>query len=121
MPKVLVVDDEANILKLVEANLAADGYKVLVASGGDEALRLAHTRHPDLVLLDLTMPGMSGWDVLMAIRTSPKLRKIPVIIMTAVVPDGEEYRIRGMKTDGYLVKPFTIDELSQKVEKVLGG
>lgn len=120
MPKILVVDDEANIRKLVKANLAADGYGVLVASSGEEALRLAQTEHPDLVLLDLMMSGMSGWDVLMAIRTSPKLRKIPVVIMTAVVPDEEEYQIRGMRTDGYLVKPFTIDELAHKVMEALG-
>ena len=121
MPKVLVVDDEANIRKLVKANLAADGYKTLVASGGDEALSLARAEHPDLVLLDLMMPGMSGWEVLMAIRTSPKLRKIPVVIMTAAVPDGEEYQVRGMRTDGYLLKPFTVHELLYKIKGVLGG
>jgi CheY-like chemotaxis protein len=121
MPKVLVVDDEANIRKLVQANLTTEGYKVLVAPGGDEALRQAKTEQPDLVLLDLMMPGMSGWEVLNNIRTSPELREIPVVIMTAIVPDEEEYRARSMKPNGYMVKPFTIHELLQEVRKVLGG
>ena len=121
MPKILVIEDEASIQKVVKANLAASGYRVLVAANGEEGLRLARAEHPDLVLLDLRLPAMSGWDVLMAIRTSPKLRKIPVVIMSATIPNGEEYRIRGMRTAGYLVKHFTVDELLQQVKKVLGG
>jgi len=121
LPKVLVIDDEANIRKLVKANLTGDGYKAFATSNGNEALRLAQTERPDLVLLDLMMPSMSGWDVLMFIRTSPELQKTPVVIMTAVTPDGDEYQICGMKIDGYLVKPFTIRGLLHKVKKAPEG
>lgn len=121
MPKILVVEDEASIQKLVKANLAASGYQVLVASNGEEALRLAQTEHPDLVLLDLRLPGMSGWDVLMAIRTSEELREMLVVIMTAVVPDGGENLFHHLRVDGYLAKPFTTDELLHLVKEVLGG
>lgn len=121
MPTILIIEDEKSIQKLAKANLTASGYQVLVADNGEEGLRLAQVERPDLVLLDLMLPGMSGWDVLISIRLSQKLRKIPVVVMTAVVPDGEEYRIRGMRTAGYLVKPFTVDELLDKVKEVLGG
>lgn len=120
MPKILVIEDELNIQKLVKANLTAGGYQVLVAANGEEGLRLAQAEYPNLILLDLMMPGMSGWDVLMVLKTNQKLRKIPVIIMTAAVPEGEEYKIRSMRAAGYLVKPFSIDELLRQVKQVLG-
>ena len=120
MAKVLVIDDELNLRKLVKANLTARGYQVTVAADGEEGLRLAQLERPDLILLDLMLPGMSGWDVLMVLKTTQKLRKIPVIIMTAVVPEGGEYKIRSMRTAGYLVKPFGVDELMRQVEQVLG-
>jgi len=121
LSKVLVVEDEASIQKLAKANLTASGYQVLVAGSGEAALRLVQTEHPDLVLLDLRLPGMSGWDVLLAIRTSKNLRGIPVVIMTAVVPDGGENLIRHLRADGYLTKPFTVDDLLHQVKEVLGG
>jgi len=120
LPKVLVVEDERDIQKLVKANLTARGYQVAVAPDGEEGLRLAESEHPHLILLDLRLPGMSGWDVLMALKTNQKLRKIPVIIMTAAVPEGEEYRIRGMRAASYLVKPFGVDELLRQVKQILG-
>ena len=102
MPKILVIEDETNIQKLVKANLTASGYQVLVAANGEK------------------MPGMSGWDVLMVLKANQRLRRIPVIIMTATVPDSEEYKIRGMRATGYLVKPFSADELLRQVKQVLG-
>jgi DNA-binding response OmpR family regulator len=121
LPKILVIEDEASIQKLTKANLTASGYRVLTAIDGEEGLRMAKTECPDLVLLDLILPGISGWDVLTAIRTSPKLRKTPVVIMTAAVLESDEYQIRGMRTANYLVKPFAVDELLHKVKRILGG
>jgi len=71
-------------------------------------------------LLDLRLPGMSGWDVLMSLKTNRKLQKIPVIIMTATVPQSQEYKFPGMRTAGYLVKPFDVDELLDQVKQALG-
>ncbi len=120
MPKILVIEDAPNIRKLVKANLTASGYEVLVAANGEEGLRLAQQEYPNLILLDLRLPGMSGWDILMTLKTNRKLQKVPVIIMTATVPQSEEYKLPGMITAGYLVKPFTVDELLCKVKQVLG-
>jgi len=120
VPKILVIEDESNIQKLAKANLTASGYKVFLAANGEKGLELAKLEHPNLILLDLRMPGMSGWDVLMALKTNQRLQKIPVIIMTATVPDSEEYKIRGMRTAGYLHKPFTVDELLRQVKQALG-
>ena len=94
---------------------------MLVAGNGEDGLELAELERPNLILLDLRMPGMSGWDVLMALKADRKLRRIPVIIMTATVPEAEEYKIRGMRAAGYLAKPFSADELMRQVKQVLGG
>ncbi len=120
MPKILVIEDEANIQKLMKTNLTASGYRVLVAGNGEEGLKLAQQEHPNLVLLDLRLPGMSGWDILMHIKTNRRLQKTPVIIMTATVPQNQEYKFPSMRTAGYLVKPFEVDELLRKVKQVLG-
>ncbi len=120
MPKILVIEDELNIQKLAKANLTASGYEVLVAGNGEEGLRLAQQEHPNLILLDLRLPGMSGWDFLMILKTNQKLRKIPVIIMTATVPQSGEYKFPSMRTAGYLTKPFTVDELLRQVKQALG-
>ena len=120
MSKILVIDDELNLRKLAKANLTARGYQVVLAADGEQGLKLAQLDPPHLILLDLMLPGMSGWDVLMALKTNQKLKKIPVIIMTATVPEGEEYKIRSMRAAGYLVKPFGVDELMRQVEQVLG-
>ena len=120
MPKILVIDDEPNIQKLAEANLTARGFQVLVAADGEEGVRLAQREHPNLILLDLRLPGMSGWDVLMILKTDRKLRKIPVIIMTATVPQSEESKSLSMRTAGYLVKPFDINEMMRQVRLAIG-
>ena len=120
MPKILVIEDEVNMQKVVRVNLTARGYQVLVAPNGEKGLELAQLEHPDLILLDLMLPAMSGWDVLMALKTNRKLQKIPVIIMTAAVLEGEEYRLRSMRAASYLVKPFGIEALMHDVKQALG-
>ena len=121
MPKILVIEDEQNIQKLTKANLTASGYQVLVAPDGEEGVSLAQLEHSDLILLDLMLPGMSGWDVLIALKANPKLRKIPVIIMTASGREDEENKARSMRAAGYLVKPFGVDELMRQVKLTLGS
>ena len=74
MPKILVIEDEANVQKLAKTNLTASGYRVLTAGNGEEGLRLAQREHPSLILLDLRLPGMSGWDVLMLLKTNRPAR-----------------------------------------------
>ena len=120
MPKILLVDDEPNIQKLLKASLAARGYDVLVASDGEEALEVAQLECPDLVLLDLKIPRLSGWDVLTALKANEKLHKTQVIIMTGAANPSDEDKARSMGAVGCLAKPFTPDELMCEINLVLG-
>lgn len=117
--RILVVDNEPNILKLAKANLVASGYEVLTASDGEGGLRLVRAESPHLVLLDLRMQGMSGWDILKILKADPGLQKTPVIVMTASVRTNQEDRALGAGAAGYLVKPFTIEELLRKVKQAI--
>ncbi len=119
MAKILVIDDEQNLLKLVRVNLVTRGYQVFTAPTGEEGLKLARTKGPDLILLDLMLPGISGWDVLAALKGDRELGKIPVIILTAAEQQIEKRRIKSMGAWGYLAKPFGIDQLLRQVGKAL--
>ncbi len=117
---ILVIEDEENIQKLIKANLAASGHEVLVATSGEEGLRLAQERKPDLILLDIMMPGISGWDVLNRLKAvSGGEGAPPIIIITAAVRQGDAEKARTLGTAGYLTKPFTAEELLRKVQKAL--
>jgi two-component system response regulator VicR len=114
--KILVVDDEQSITDLLEYNLQRDGYQVIVAHDGRQALRLAQVEQPDLVILDLMLPGLDGLDVCRALqRESP----IPIIMLTA--RDEEVDRVVGLElgADDYVTKPFSVRELMARVKAVL--
>lgn len=114
--KILTVDDEPRFVRLVEANLQAAGYEVLTASEGKTAVDIVANQSPDLVLLDVMMPEMNGFQALDRIR---EFSTVPVIMLTA---KGEEAaRIEGLNrgADDYVVKPFSADELLARVKAVL--
>ncbi|MCC6312907.1 MAG: response regulator transcription factor [Thermomicrobiales bacterium] len=113
---VLVVDDEPAIVRLVRAKLQADGYAVIAAGGGEEALRLLETERPDLIVLDLMMPGMDGFETLRRVRERDQT---PVILLTARTGDAD--KLRGLQggADDYVTKPFNPDELAARVAAVL--
>jgi DNA-binding response OmpR family regulator len=113
---VMVVDDEPAIVRLVRAKLQADDYAVITASRGEEALELLEDERPDLVVLDLMMPGMDGFETLRHIR---EIGQIPVIMLTA--RSGDADKVRGLQggADDYLTKPFNPDELSARIAAVL--
>jgi DNA-binding response OmpR family regulator len=119
MAKILVIDDEQNLRRLAQVNLEANKYEVITATSGIEGLKAAEQEHPDLVLLDVRMPDMSGWDVLMALKMSRKLKKIPVVIMSASPPYKDEQKLRNLRTSGWLLKPFSVEELLQEVKRRL--
>ena len=109
--RILVVDDiEANI-RLLQAKLEAEYYEVLTASDGPTALALAASEKPDIVLLDVMMPGMDGFAVCRRMKDDPETRHIPVVLLTAL--DGRADRVTGLEAgaDDYLVKPFAMEEL----------
>ena len=123
MASVLVVDDEDDIRELVRINLELDGHAVTTASSGAEALdRLQGTR-PDVVVLDVMMPGMDGWEVLSRIKAdrSPELSGVPVLMLTARTDDMD--RIRGGIEGAirYITKPFSLADLREEVKHALEG
>ena len=116
MSKILVVDDEQSIVDVLAYNLAKAGHQPIVARDGEAALRLARAEQPDLVILDLMLPGMDGLDVCRAIRKDGSL---PIIMLTA--KDEEVDRVVGLElgADDYVVKPFSVRELMARVKSVL--
>ncbi|HSU13720.1 response regulator transcription factor [Longimicrobium sp.] len=116
---ILVVDDEPDISALVAYHLARESYRVRTASSGPEAIRAAEVERPDLVILDLMLPGMSGLQVLEELRRRPETQEIPVILLTA--RREEQDRITGLKlgADDYVAKPFSPQELILRVGAVL--
>ena len=123
MATVLVVDDEADIRDLVRLNLELDGHHVLTARDGAEALDLARQHHPDVMLLDVMMPGLDGWEVLRQIKATQdrEVGEIPVVMLTARAGDLD--RIRGGIEGAvrYVTKPFDVDELRAEVTGALEG
>jgi len=117
MPRILIVDDEPAIVRGLEDNLRFEGYETLAASSGEQGLARALGEAPDLVLLDVTMPGRSGWDVCRELRQ--RGLDVPIIMLTA---RGEEAdRVRGLElgADDYVTKPFSLRELLARVRAVL--
>jgi two-component system, OmpR family, KDP operon response regulator KdpE len=113
---VLVVDDEPRILRFVRAELESDGYRVLVAANGRQAIDLHESERPALVILDLIMPDMDGFDVLRRLRVSART---PVIVLTARASDVDKIRGLDLGADDYLTKPFNPEELSARMRAVL--
>ncbi|MGE5311126.1 MAG: response regulator [Nitrospirota bacterium] len=118
-PAILVVEDDVDILRLITYNLETSGFDVVAAQDGYEALALARRRAPDLIVLDLVLPGLDGLEVCKELKRSEATRKIPVLMLTA---RGEEIdRIVGLElgADDYVAKPFSPRELMLRVRAIL--
>jgi two-component system alkaline phosphatase synthesis response regulator PhoP len=120
MSKILVVDDEQSIVDLLEYNLRQNGYEVVAASDGYTALQRARSEQPDLIILDLMLPGPDGFDVCRQLRREAKVATgVPIIMLTA--RDEEVDRVVGLElgADDYVTKPFSVRELLARVKAVL--
>jgi len=115
-PVVLVVDDEPQILRVMRASLPIRGYEVLTATSGEEALNELSKRVPDLVILDLAMPGMSGLEVCRRIR---EFSSVPVIVLSAKGSESDKVAALDLGADDYVTKPFGMDELLARARAVL--
>jgi phosphate regulon transcriptional regulator PhoB len=114
--KVLVVDDEESVRELIELYLTKEGFDVVLAKDGKEALRLNGEHHPDLIVLDLMLPGLDGWEVCKQIRSASR---VPIIMLTARAEEVD--RVVGLElgADDYVVKPFSPREMVARVKAVL--
>lgn len=119
--KILIVDDEPEICKALKIRVESSGYEAILASDGDEALKKVREMKPDLILLDIMLPKMSGFKVCRMIKFDSKYKKIPVIMLT--VRAGKEDRLLGIQSgaEEYITKPFSDDELMLRIGKYIGG
>jgi len=119
--RVVCIEDEPEMIDLVRLILGRKGFYVIGANGGIEGLETVRREKPDLVLLDLMMPDMDGWEVYQQIKADSALREIPVIVVTAKAQSID--KVLGLhiaKVDDYITKPFGPQELLESVEKILG-
>ena len=116
---IYIVEDDGDIAELIDFNLSVQGYETKVISNGDEAYDLIIEYPPDLLLLDLSLPGLSGIEIAKYIRSNPEVKDLPIIMLTA--RSQETDKIIGLKTgaDDYITKPFSVKELTARIEAIL--
>jgi len=116
--KILVVDDEKHIVRLVQVNLERRGYQVITAYDGIECLEKVKKEKPDLIILDVMMPRLDGFETLKRLKSDPETRDIPVVMLTARAQDKDVLTGYVLGTDLYLTKPFSPIELLTMVERI---
>ncbi len=118
--KILIAEDSPTVRRVVAARLAADGYAVIEAADGEEALALAQSEQPDLLILDKVMPKLDGFEVVRALREDPRTRAMPIVMLTDRT--GEDDVLGGLQlgVEEYMPKPFSPHELSARVRRALG-
>jgi DNA-binding response OmpR family regulator len=117
---VLVIDDDQHLLRTIADFLRFEGFEVLTAADGKQALALLTIERPDIILLDVMMPGMDGGEVAQSIRTMPALKSTPIIFTTAVVSKSEARTHDGqIGGESFLAKPFNLDELTSRIRETL--
>lgn len=119
--RILIADDEPNIVISLEYLMRREGHTVSIARDGQEALEHIRSERPDLVLLDVMMPGKSGFEVLQAVRTDEALAGIKVLMLTAKGRDTDIAKGLALGADGYMTKPFSTRELAERVRALLGS
>jgi two-component system phosphate regulon response regulator PhoB len=117
--RILAVDDEADILELVQHNLTREGFEVILARDGENALRLAEKETPVFILLDWMLPGMSGLDILKHLKNNPKTERIPVVMLTVKNADADVALGLELGADDYITKPFSPRVLVARVRAIL--
>ncbi|MDI6873123.1 response regulator transcription factor [Candidatus Solincola sp.] len=117
--RVLVVDDDPMVTRLVRINLELENFEVEEAWDGKTAMRMMRENRPDLLVLDIMMPQMDGWEILKLVREDERLRDLPVVVLTAKVQEEDIARGWRMGADGYIVKPFNPVILADALRKVL--
>ncbi len=117
--KILVVDDEKGIVGMLRISLESDNYKVIEAYTGDGAIRKARSEVPDLILLDLMLPDMTGYEICNKLRKDPATRSIPIFMLTGMNGAADKMAGLDLGADDYITKPFDLKELKAKIRNVL--
>lgn len=119
--KILAVDDERHIVRLIQVNLERAGYQVVAAYDGEEALKKVESEKPDLIVLDVMMPKLDGFEVLKSLKANSQSKDIPVIMLTAKAQDADVFRGWASGVDCYLTKPFNPMELLTFVKRIFSS
>lgn len=118
--RILVVDDEEVALELAEVKLKSLGYDVITAKNGNDCLKIAGGEKPDLILLDIMMPGLDGGDIARLLLENPKTKHIPIIFLTSIISEKEELEVSGkIAGRSFLAKPVETERLSEAIKKSL--
>jgi len=117
--KILIVEDEKDIVKMLDYNLKKEGFRTINASDGEDALDLANREHPDLILLDLMLPGIDGLEVCKTLKSDSKTKHIPIIMLTAKTQEADKIVGLELGADDYVTKPFSPRELIARIKAVL--
>jgi DNA-binding response OmpR family regulator len=121
LPKILVADDDLEIQKMVKAALQAVGANIVIADDGEQALEMLLVEKPDLVILDVMMPKMSGWEVAKYIREHKDLKSMKILMLTGIGQQVNEATSPLVGADDFLDKPFSFDDLADRVRVLLEG
>jgi len=119
--KILVVEDDTDNRRIVIKVLTVEGYEVVEATDGIEALAQARAVQPDLILMDLALPNLDGWEATRRLKSDPATRAIPVVALTAIAMSGDEERARAAGCDDYIAKPARPMMIREVVKRHIGG
>jgi CheY-like chemotaxis protein len=120
MPRILLVEDNEMNRDMLSRRLQRQGYDVIISIDGESGIHAAHETHPDLILMDLSLPGLDGWEATRSLKAHPVTAKIPVIALTAHAMLGDSQRAKDVGCDDYDVKPVEIGRLLGKIRALLG-
>jgi two-component system cell cycle response regulator DivK len=121
MPRILYVEDNENNVYMLVRRLERQGFEVLVAADGQQGVAMARSEHPDLIVMDLNMPVLDGWEATRQLKGAPETRAIPVIALSAHAMSGDRERALEAGCDEYDTKPVRIDSLMAKIRTLLPG
>ena len=116
---ILIADDEPSVVKILGMRLKANGYQVIAANDGARTIELAHQEKPDLIVLDVKMPGKNGYSVFQDLREAVCTMSIPVVFFSALPPEQAEEKVAQLGADGFISKSADPDEILTKIKKIL--
>jgi two-component system alkaline phosphatase synthesis response regulator PhoP len=117
--KILIIDDEENIVLLAETNLEMCGYRVITAQDGKQGLEMAQKEKPDLIILDIRLPEIDGWEVCRRLKNSTDTRNIPIVFLTAHAQENDINKGLSLGAEEFITKPFIPEDMAQRIKKIL--